>query len=225
MVPEPQAIFGSLALRAGGWLPQGLSLKAVTSWCQNCPAERQGRHQNNAFPDFCVSRFIFGSGFWDRIWSILCVVDPIYVWWIPSEVACEIAGRWRIENHPRAGLHQHDGFTTPPRSPPTFFMECPWRILHEPPWSPGRRSPAAARKRLRNQQKLKVPNPTVLPLETLSLLLWLSWPQPTASELWNVMKCYEVLLNIIKHYEISKYYGMLWNITKYYGILWNDIKY
>ena len=95
-------------------------LMAVTSWCQNCPAERQGRHPEtmrnpcgfDAFPDFCVLRFIFGSGFWDRIWSILCVVDPIYVWWIPSEVAFEIAGRWRIKNHPRAGLQQLMGSTT-----------------------------------------------------------------------------------------------------------------
>ena len=66
--------------------------------------------------------------------------------------------------------------------PPTFFMDCPSRILDESPWSPGRRLRAAERKRLRNQQKVKVPNPTVLPLETLSLLLWLLRPQPTASE-------------------------------------------
>ena len=41
MVPDPLAIFVSLALRAVGSWMRAVSLGAVTSWCQNCPAERQ----------------------------------------------------------------------------------------------------------------------------------------------------------------------------------------
>ena len=41
------------------------------------------------------------------------------------------------------------------------------------------------RKRLEYQKKSEARIPTVLPLETLSFLVWLSSPQPSASEFHN----------------------------------------
>ena len=94
------------------------------AWSANFAASQCAAATPSGSPGACTGHlrlwFISGSGVWYWVWSILgwCVVCG--VWWIPSEVVFEIAGRWRIKNHPRAGLHQHDGFTTHQSSTPTF---------------------------------------------------------------------------------------------------------
>ena len=123
------------------------------------------RLRGGHFAQFCI---ICSSWVWDLTPDLEHLGLVCGVWWIPSEVVSEIAGRWKIKNHPRSGSHHQSGSHTSTSSRCRF----PWSghgesltNLHGP--LDGGCAPGA--KTFENQQNTKVPNPTVLPLETLSL--------------------------------------------------------
>ena len=112
--PSP---FGLWFLSLESWRLDGVLLKAVTSWCQNCPAERQGRI---IFYNEVHSRILLGFGRW-RIFGALggsqCVPSH-------SEVVFEIAGNRRSRKRPQSDLG-HNGSPQSPKSPGGNFGR--WR--------------------------------------------------------------------------------------------------